>query len=146
MQYYRNMRPGPDGKVPFRWSSAGFNAGAFFGGPVWFFYRKLWAWAWGICGLIVVLGLLPLPRGVGVGLGVGLAVAANRLYVGHAIGRLTRLRSVNGVLDPAAVRQRRWGVAHRRLDQRDHLRCVNDHRHSVAGVCGESWWGDAAVK
>lgn len=105
LTYYRNMLPGPNGRPAFKLFGAGFNPGAFFGGPVWFFYRKLWAWAWGITGLIVILSFLPFPRGVGIGLGAGLAAAANRVYLSHAISKLTRLRSVNGFLDPAAVRQ-----------------------------------------
>lgn len=94
MRSVANRPPGE--KVKFSFFANGFNAGAFFLGPVWFFYRKLWGWAWGVVGLVVVLGLLPIGNRIGLPLGVGLAVAANQLYTAHAISAVIKMRAAAG--------------------------------------------------
>ncbi len=86
-------------KPGFTLRGTGFEPAAFFLGPVWFFYRKLWAWAWSIVALIVVLGLLPGNTRFGVGLGAGLAIAARSAYVNHAIAKLAKLRNPQGEID-----------------------------------------------
>ena len=63
---------------------------AFLFGPVWFFYRKLWAWGAGIVALIIVLNVIPGTFGMRLGLPLSLALgAAGRIIAVHAaIGRL----------------------------------------------------------
>ncbi len=108
---YRKMRPGPDGKTRFRIFGEGFCWPAFFLGPVWFFYRKMWTVAWGIVGLLVVtnvLGILapnlPIQR-IGVPLAIIIGGWAFRLYITQAASRLNGMRAANGsVLQPEAVR------------------------------------------
>ena len=70
----------------------GFIAMAFFLGPCWFFYRKLWLWAWGLVGLFVVLALLPLTSRVGLPLGIFLAMFGRQAYLGHVKARIAKLR------------------------------------------------------
>ncbi len=109
---YRKMRPGPDGKTRFRIFGEGFCWPAFFLGPIWFFYRKMWAVAWGIVGLLVVtnvLGILapslPIQR-IGFPVAVIIGGWAFRLYVTQAASRLNTMRTANGgVLRPETVRQ-----------------------------------------
>ena len=83
----------PGQKVKFQWASNGFNAGAFFGGPVWFFYRKMWAWAWGITVAEVLIGLIPGTSRIGMPIGIALAVGGNQLYVSHAINKIAKMRA-----------------------------------------------------
>ena len=85
-------------KLRFSFAGNGFNAGAFFLGPVWFFYRKLWVYAWSITALIVVVGLLPVGNRLGLPIGIGLALAANQLYVGHAIATIAKMQCEGGEL------------------------------------------------
>ncbi len=113
---YRKMLPGPDGKPQIKFFGGGFVACAFFCGPVWFFYRKMWAVAWSITGLLVLIVILsslfpnaPLSR-LGFILSIVLASSAKKLYVTTAIQRLGALRRATGILDPVAV-QRDGGVS-----------------------------------
>ena len=70
----------------------GFVAMAFFLGPCWFFYRKLWVWAWALTGLLVALALLPIPSRVGLPVGISLAAFGRQAYLGHALKRIAKLR------------------------------------------------------
>lgn len=65
---------------------------AFFLGPCWFFYRKLWLWAWVLTGLIVLLAVLPIPGRVTAPLGILLAVFGRQAYIGHAQKEIAKLR------------------------------------------------------
>ena len=80
----------------------GFEPAAFFLGPVWFFYRKMWLIAWLIVGLMVVLAFIPF-RAVGMVLGITLATMAHRVYVQHAVQKLVALHASNAVVTPALV-------------------------------------------
>ena len=87
----------PAGEKPkFSLFSAGFNVGAFFLGPVWFFYRKMWGWAWGFVGLLIVVGIIPGTNRVGLPVGIVLGLYGNRLYVTHAIAKLQKMRAAGG--------------------------------------------------
>ena len=86
-----NRAPGE--KIKSSFGSNGFNAGAFFVGPVWFFYRKLWGWACGITVAIFLIGLIPGTSRIGLPVGVGLGFGANQLYVSHAINKVARMRA-----------------------------------------------------
>ena len=79
-------------KVKFQWASGGFNAGAFFGGPVWFFYRKMWAWGWCLTIALVLIGFIPGTSRVGLPVSLGLAIGANQLYVTHAVTKIAKMR------------------------------------------------------
>ncbi len=85
-----NRAPGE--KVKSSFGSNGFNAGAFFAGPVWFFYRRLWGWACGLTVALFLIGLIPGTSRVGLPVGVVLGFSANQLYVSHAITRVARMR------------------------------------------------------
>ena len=91
------------GKPKFRLRGSGFSAPAFFFGPVWFFYRKMWLIAGIIAAGMVVLSLVPGTSRLGAGVGAGLAVMAYRAYVQHAIGKIDKLRGPDGVADLAMV-------------------------------------------
>lgn len=83
---------------------------AFLLGPVWFFYRKAYPWAWGIVVLQVILIGLPVGRGAGIGLGVALGMIGRYTYLQRAIGRISKLRGQDAVAD-AAVLARDGGVS-----------------------------------
>ena len=76
------------------WVGGGFCAPAFFLGFVWFYYRRMWAWAMGFVALMIVLEWVPGTSQVGLVLAIGMALVARRLYVGHAIGTICRLRAL----------------------------------------------------
>ncbi|WP_419804290.1 DUF2628 domain-containing protein [Terriglobus sp.] len=97
------------GRPKFRLFGGGFEVAAFFLGPVWFFYRKMWMFAWVITGLIVVLMFVPF-RQVGFILSLILAGLAHRSYVQYAVTRLTKLHAANAVVTPAMV-QAEGGVS-----------------------------------
>lgn len=82
----------------------GFEVAAFFLGPVWFFYRKMWVIAWVIVAALAVLAFIPVLSRAGVALSVVLAMMAHRVYVQHAIGTLEKMRRADGTLDPEAMR------------------------------------------
>ena len=85
-----NRAPGE--KAKFQWAAGGFNAGAFFGGPIWFFYRRMWGWAWGITAALVLVGLIPGTSRVGLPVGIVLGLGGNQLYVTHAVSKIAKLR------------------------------------------------------
>lgn len=111
LRTYERMRTSallPKGSGSF-WANlrlGAFEPAAFFCGPVWFFYRKLWAWAWGITAFEVIFGVVAslLHMRGGFAAGAILAVVAHRTYVDHAMSRITKLRASGGVVDPQAVR------------------------------------------
>ena len=79
-------------RPPFQLFGGGFCWPAFFLGPIWMFYRKMWLWAGIITVAFLIFTFLPLPRGAGVGLSVAMAFAGARLYVLYAISTVARLR------------------------------------------------------
>lgn len=81
------------GRPRFRLKDGGFSAAAFFVGPVWFLYRKMWLVAGVIVAALVVLALLPLPSRIGVIVAITLGLMAKRTYVTHAIGVIQTLRA-----------------------------------------------------
>jgi hypothetical protein len=67
---------------------------AFFLGPVWMFYRKMWGWAAGLTVLAFGIGLLPInTHGLGAGLSAGMAVAGFRIYMLLAVNRVSKLHA-----------------------------------------------------
>ncbi|MGI4830827.1 MAG: hypothetical protein ACRYFU_21940, partial [Janthinobacterium lividum] len=78
---------------------------AFFLGPVWFFYRKMWAYAWGLVALYTVLAFL--PSGFGSRFAMPLALAtglfARSGYVIWATIKMELMWRPDGALDPAAI-------------------------------------------
>lgn len=90
------------GRPRFQLFGGGFEAAAFFLGPVWFFYRKMWLVAWVIVGLMVVLAFIPF-RAVGLILGITLATMAHRVYVQHAVQKLVAMHASAAVVTTATV-------------------------------------------
>ena len=70
----------------------GLCAPAFFLGPVWFFYRKMWLWASGYCAVMVVLSTAPIGGQAGLGLSVGASLIARWAYLDHAARTMAKLR------------------------------------------------------
>jgi len=70
----------------------GLCAPAFFLGPVWFFYRKMWLWAWGYCVVMLLLSALPIGGQAGLGLSVAAALMARWAYLDHATRRIAKIR------------------------------------------------------
>ncbi|WP_164981628.1 DUF2628 domain-containing protein [Silvibacterium dinghuense] len=79
----------------------GFVAAAFFLGPVWFLYRKMWMVSLIILGVVVVFALLPIPGGnrIGLPIGIALAISGKYTYVEHAMKRIIALRGASPVAD-----------------------------------------------
>ncbi len=103
-QRTQSLAIGTGGPGRFGGLGVGFTPAAFFLGPVWFFYRKMWAWAWGLTVLLFLLGwFLPNLRGVSIGIAAGMGAVGKRVYVDHAVRVLTRLRS-QGALTLDSVR------------------------------------------
>ncbi len=111
LRTYDRMRTAalaPKGSGSF-WTNlrvGGFEPAAFFCGPVWFFYRKMWAWAWGITAFEVIFGVIAslLHLRGGFAAGAILSVMAHRAYVDQAMASIAKLRGPSGALDPQAVR------------------------------------------
>ncbi len=93
------------GRPKFRFFGGGFEAAAFFLGPVWFFYRKMWVMAWVVVALLVVAAVLPIASRIGLILSVLLGFLGHRTYVQHAIGKLQTMRLADGTLDPVSLRE-----------------------------------------
>jgi hypothetical protein len=91
------------GRPKFRLFGGGFEVAAFFLGPVWFFYRKMWILAWVVVGLMVAIAFVPVLSRAGLILALLLAGLAHRSYVQHAVQTLVKLRQPDGSLDPVAV-------------------------------------------
>ena len=84
---------------------ASFVAMAFFLGPCWFFYRRMWGWAWAIVALMAALGFVPGSTRVGVPLAVSLAMFGRYAYLSRAFGRIEKLRGGAGLADLETLRQ-----------------------------------------
>jgi hypothetical protein len=78
---------------------------AFFVGPVWFFYRKMWTVGVVLTAVIIAVGFLPFGTKLGLILGLIMAAFGSLTYLTHAVKTIERLRSAspNGVLDPREV-------------------------------------------
>lgn len=102
--------PAAAGRRPKFGATNSFVVMAFFLGPCWFFYRRLWIWAWSLVAVILFVGFLPLPRNTGVILGVVLAIMGRFAYLQHAILRIAKLRGGGPVADLALL-AREGGVS-----------------------------------
>ena len=69
-----------------------FIAMAFFLGPSWFFYRKMWVWGWTLVAVLVALNFVPGASRAGLPLGISLAMFGRMAYLGHAQKRIATLR------------------------------------------------------
>ncbi len=99
-----NRAPGQ--KFQFNFFGGGLSGPAFFVGPVWFFYRKMWLYGGILTGLMVLLAALPAVLSVGrlsLPISIGIAVAAKQIYVSHAISTIQKLRAANPYLDPQTL-------------------------------------------
>jgi hypothetical protein len=91
-----NREPGTKAQIKF--FDGGFCWPAFFLGPIWMFYRKMWVYAGIVLAIFFIFTFLPLPPGAGIGLAVAMAFAGARLYVTYAISTVSKLRG-----DPARI-------------------------------------------
>lgn len=107
---YADALSAANGKKKFRFGGGGFVPAAFFCGPVWFFYRKMWVWAWGLTVVLIVIGLIPGLNRINFPVGIGLAIGGRRLYVTYAITKLQQMRAATGSLQPQDIR-REGGVS-----------------------------------
>ncbi len=71
---------------------------AFFLGPVWMIYRKMWLYAGLVFVVAILFAFLPIPPGAVIGLNIGIALASARLYVTQSIAAISKLRG-----NPAAL-------------------------------------------
>ena len=85
------------GRAKMRLLGGGFCAPAFFTGPVWFFYRKMWVIGAVVVGLFAALTLLPGTSRVGLPLAIIMALMGHRTYVQYAIGVIQKRRTAGGV-------------------------------------------------
>lgn len=92
-------------RVRFRFG--GMCVPAFFFGPVWFFYRKLWGWAVATVVLLAAVPFMPDPvsRRIGLPLGMALGLAGRHAAVNKAIGRLQAMRQAGQPLGVAQIIQ-----------------------------------------
>lgn len=93
------------GRPKFRLGGGGFSVPAFLCGPVWFFYRRMWAIAGVIVAGLVAIALIPGTSHAGLPIGLVLGLIAYRTYVQHAIGAIQKLRGAGGTVDRAAIAQ-----------------------------------------
>lgn len=100
---YDRLRVTPE-RPGFR-ATTSFVAMAFFLGPCWFFYRRMWAWAWAIVALMGVLVFIPGSSRVGVPLAVSLGLFGRYSYLSRAFGVIERLRGGAATADLEALRR-----------------------------------------
>lgn len=74
---------------------------AFFTGPVWFFYRKMWAWGWGLTIGLLALGLIPGINRISFPVSLILAAMAKRIYIEHAMKRINQLHASGNAKEAA---------------------------------------------
>lgn len=94
-QMVQEANRAPGTKPKFAFFQSGFNVAAFFLGPVWFFYRKLWIWATALVVVYIALGFTPFANYIGVPLGMALAMSAKRFYLLHAISSISKLANTD---------------------------------------------------
>ena len=94
MPQYEVMRArvGAEPKQKGRYK-ASFVVMAFFLGPCWFFYRRMWVWAWSLVALYVALAFLPFTSRVGLPLALAMAMVGRQAYVASAVHRIVRFRN-----------------------------------------------------
>ena len=91
------------GRPKFRLFGGGFCVPAFLFGPVWFLYRKQWAFAAIIVVLMVVLAFLPVSSRVGMPVALVLGLLGHQVYVQQAVATIQKARLPGGGLDEAAL-------------------------------------------
>ena len=85
----------------FQWSF--FTWPAFFTGPVWFFYRRMWAWGWGITIGLIVLALIPGINRISFPIGIMLGAIAKRVYIDYAMRQINALHASGNATEPALI-------------------------------------------
>ena len=105
LRAYDRMRDGLVARPGGRWRGlflSGMSGPAFFVGPVWFFYRKLWVYGAVLTGVLVGLDFLPIGR-LSLPISLGIAVMAKPVYLQHAMATIERLRGPDGRIDPGRL-------------------------------------------
>lgn len=69
-----------------------FTTAAFFLGPFWFFYRKMWMWGASLLAAMVVVSLVPVMSRTSLVMGLVAAFFGRYLYLRHAIAKIEQLR------------------------------------------------------
>ena len=80
----RELELQPRGVKSFRLFRFGLSGPAFFFGPVWFFYRKLWLYGTILTAALISLAFLPLGR-LSLPISLVMAMAAKQAYVLHSV-------------------------------------------------------------
>ncbi len=99
------LQRAPGEKSVFRFFQGDFIWPAFFVGPVWFFYRKMWVWGAGAAVIILILGLIPVTSRLSIPIAVAMAGSSSLIYLAHAAKTIERIRaaSATGVLTEAEL-------------------------------------------
>ncbi len=100
-----NRAPGE--KIRFNFLRGGGMSGpAFFVGPVWFFYRKMWLYGGILTALMLLLAVLPAFLSIGslsLPISIGIAIVSKQIYVSDAINTIQKLRAANPTLSPQTL-------------------------------------------
>lgn len=101
-------RETPDGKLPaFKY----FSIPAFFLGPFWFLYRKLYFWAIGVTALMISAPIIfaEIWEIALIVIGVGMGFVAKKFYVTWAVQRVKSIRAAVPDLNQRQVELKRQG-------------------------------------
>lgn len=101
-------RETPDGKLPaFKY----FSIMAFWLGPFWFLYRKLYLWAAGVTALMISAPIIfaEIWEIVLIAIGVGIGFVANKIYVNWAVQRVKSIRTATPDLSQRQAELKRQG-------------------------------------
>lgn len=113
MKMYEGLRErAVTGARPRFGATTSFVVMAFFLGPCWFFYRRMWKWAWALVAAMVIVTALPISNRVGFFIGVALSTSGRFVYLQHAIAQIVRLRGAAPIADLALL-AREGGVSKR---------------------------------
>ena len=103
LKQYDRLRERPE--KPGFGAMTSFVAMAFFLGPCWFFYRRMWAWGWVLVVLLIGLGFVPGSSRLGVPVAVALGLLGRYTYLSQAFGRIEKLRGGAAVADLETLRK-----------------------------------------
>ncbi len=76
----------------------GLSGPAFFLGPVWFFYRKMWVYGSVLTALLIGLAFLPIGK-LSLPVSLVMALMAKQVYVQHSVNALQAMRQPGGAID-----------------------------------------------
>lgn len=103
LKMYDRLRERPE-KPAFR-AMTSFVVMAFFLGPCWFFYRRMWGWAWALVAVMVALAFIPGSSRAGFPLAIALSMFGRYSHLSRAFSVIERLRGGAAVADPDELRR-----------------------------------------